>query len=472
MIIRRFYCILNFTIATLVCFGHSQQLGCQHPSNYSDFSLVLINQTLIVTGANMEQLEVWTQDISNGFSTANDCWINHASNTTLDYSPYKNGIAFQYSNTSIAVQAGDNGTPLMSTMAIFDVTTNTWSDPVASIKGTQPVTKARMSVSLNTTTNAAWFYGGRAESSATPNYYNTFYNFDINTNTWNWPTTFYSGGYRPARYGHTSSLISDRLFILGGKTAVHSEDNSWVGASFGDFQNVLVFDTVSHQAITMATIGDIPPARYSFTAVDAPDATSIVLFGGQNVSAETSFDATNDVYVLDTCTLNWTKPEISGIPPIARAGHEAIVYLGRYMVVTMGIQNFDPTTGPVYVNDSAILDMRSWTWINSIPIGPTKNKSVKSSCRFIFPVVVPDDDGGNNMTDTFNPSVVKYTNDDSRTKKLALGLTFGCLGLLVLVTALVIFILRIRRDVDAKQNPRWIPSVLRKKKPITESTTI
>lgn len=71
---------------------------------------------------------MWTQDISNGFSIDNNCWINYVQNTTIDYSPYKNGIAFQYSNTSIAVQAGDNGTPVMSTMAIFDVTTNTWSD--------------------------------------------------------------------------------------------------------------------------------------------------------------------------------------------------------------------------------------------------------------------------------------------------------------------------------------------------------
>lgn len=76
---------------------------------------------------------------------------------------------------------------------------------------------------------------------------------------------------------------SDRLFILGGKTAVYSADNNWVGTSFGDFQSILgklfaliyceinnlaffllVFDTLSHQASTMATIGDIPPARYRF----------------------------------------------------------------------------------------------------------------------------------------------------------------------------------------------------------------
>lgn len=55
---------------------------------------------------------------------------------------------------------------------------------------------------------------------------------------------------------------SERLFIIGGKTAVHSADsNSWVLSS-GDFQSILIYDTAHHQAISMATIGDIPPSRY------------------------------------------------------------------------------------------------------------------------------------------------------------------------------------------------------------------
>ena len=36
-----------------------------------------------------------------------------------------------------------------------------------SLHGNLPTPKARMSVSLNTTTNVAWFYGGRTESSQT-----------------------------------------------------------------------------------------------------------------------------------------------------------------------------------------------------------------------------------------------------------------------------------------------------------------
>jgi N-acetylneuraminic acid mutarotase len=68
----------------------------------------------------------------------------------------------------------------------------------------------------------------------------------------------------------------------------------------------------------------------------APDGKSIIVFGGQNVSSQGTFDAFNDIYVLDTCTLNWSQPQINGNPPSPRAGHEAFVYNNRYMVVLMG----------------------------------------------------------------------------------------------------------------------------------------
>lgn len=66
----------------------------------------------------------------------------------------------------------------------------------------------------------------------------------------------------------------------------------------------------------------------------APDGKSIVVFGGLNTSA-TGFDSSQDVFVLDTCTLSWSKPEVSGDAPVARAGHGAITY-GQYMLVMLG----------------------------------------------------------------------------------------------------------------------------------------
>lgn len=74
----------------------------------------------------------------------------------------------------------------------------------------------------------------------------------------------------------------------------------------------------------------------SFFFYVAPDGKSIVLFGGQSVSSDQTLNATNDVYLLDTCTLNWTHIITKGTPPVARAGHEAISFNNRYMIVMMG----------------------------------------------------------------------------------------------------------------------------------------
>lgn len=197
------------------------------------------------------------------------------------------------------------------------------------------------------------------------------------------------------------------------------------------------------------------------------DGKSIVLFGGQNATDTQTFDATNDIYVLDTCTLNWSQPVISGTPPTARAGHEAIVYRDQYMIVMMGIQNYDSMAGPIYTDDTAILDLKTWTWVNSIP--PASSTVASSStttptCRFTFPVVIPNTDGDDgDYNSNNNATVVSNTNKSPTTTQLAVGITFGILGFLLLTTGAVIFIMRIRRDVDAKQNPRWVPSVFKKR---------
>lgn len=53
MIVRRFDCICFFILMSLLFIEHSEQFECLHPSNYSDFTLVLINNTIIATGGNL-----------------------------------------------------------------------------------------------------------------------------------------------------------------------------------------------------------------------------------------------------------------------------------------------------------------------------------------------------------------------------------------------------------------------------------
>jgi hypothetical protein len=68
---------------------------------------------------------------------------------------------------------------------------------------------------------------------------------------------------------------------------------------------------------------------------EGPDGHSLVLFGGwYQAGAERTFY--NDVWVLDTCTMDWTQQTVSGTAPIGRGGHEA-VRVGNYMIIMGGM---------------------------------------------------------------------------------------------------------------------------------------
>lgn len=71
-----------------------------------------------------------------------------------------------------------------------------------------------------------------------------------------------------------------------------------------------------------------------------------MVFGGINVQQPTDQNdpseadqsghtVSQDLFVLDVCTLSWSTPVVTGTAPSARAGHEAVSY-GNYMLVMMG----------------------------------------------------------------------------------------------------------------------------------------
>lgn len=80
-------------------------------------------------------MEVWQRDVSSGLDVHDNCWTNllddgidqEATNISTAYQPYKHGIGFRVSDSSFAVQAGDNASTVMSSLAYFDLATHAWS---------------------------------------------------------------------------------------------------------------------------------------------------------------------------------------------------------------------------------------------------------------------------------------------------------------------------------------------------------
>ncbi|CAO3590027.1 unnamed protein product [Absidia cylindrospora] len=439
------------------------------PQSYSDFNIVQIESSLYLTGGNPTDSTIWTLDVAEGLDTT-QClpWRDLQQQSA----PYMYGVAFKAPDGNMIVQAGDGGSQNLGNGLKIDRNVNSSSD--VNFQGQAPVVRAEMTASLNETTKQAWYYGGRntqsQQVSGNYSFFNDFYFLDTATNTWNWPIVYYTGGVRPARFGHTSSLLMGQLFILGGKTAIwNTSDASWI-VDVADFRSVLVFDTIINASISMATINDIPQGRIRFSATIAPDGRSIVIFGGKTLEKH-SFIPTNDVFMLDTCTLSWSTPNIQGTPPSARAGHEAIT-IGNYMIIIGGITNVDNNHTLTYANDVAILDMSTWTWVKSIPPGAAsaQQQLINPGCRFDMRISQNDNDGdgsnnGNGRTEDdglpYDSTVVSNPNTNNNIAlKEGLGIGFGIFGLL-LCGGLFFYIRRVRRD-SKTFSPRWLPTILQR----------
>ncbi|ORZ21538.1 hypothetical protein BCR42DRAFT_407774 [Absidia repens] len=449
------------TYAQIICDNNG-------PQSYSDFNIIQIESTLYLTGGNPTDGRLWTLDLAEGLDTT-QClpWGDLQQGSD----PYMYGVAFKAPGDNIIVQAGDGGSQTMGNGMEIDRNTNSWSD--INSRGQAPEVRAEMTASLNATTKQAWYYGGRntqsQQASGNYSYFNDFYFLDTATNTWNWPTVYYTGGVRPSRFGHTSSLLMGQLFILGGKTAIwNTSDLSWI-VDVADFRSVLVFDTIIKASISMATINDIPQGRIRFSATNAPDGRSIVIFGGKTIEKH-SFVPTNDVFILDTCALSWSTPNIQGTPPSPRAGHEAIT-IGNYMIIIGGITNVDNNHTLTYANDVAILDMTTWTWVKSIPPGAASaQQPINPGCRFDMRVSQDDNDDGSNSngnggTDNdglpYDSTVVSNPNtNDNIPLKEGLGIGFGIFGLL-LCGGLFLYIRRLRR-ASKTFSPRWLPTIFQR----------
>ncbi|CEP15558.1 hypothetical protein [Parasitella parasitica] len=162
-----------------------------------------------------------------------------------------------------------------------------------------------------------------------------------------------------------------------------------------------------------------------------------------------------------------TDPVISGIPRTARVGHEAIVYRDQYVNVMMGIQNYDSMAGPIHTDDTAILNLKTWTWVSIISLvvsSSTVAATTTPTCQFTFPVMIPNTGGDGGDYNSNNNAIVEFsTNKSPTTTQLTVSITFGILGFLLLTTGAVIFIMRIRRDVDANRIQDGCPAFFYKR---------
>lgn len=131
-----------------------------------------------------------------------------------------------------------------------------------------------------------------------------------------------AGGAPPhPRGSHSATVIGNKAYVFGGE-----------GLKRKLIDELWTLDLSTMEWDKPLTTGPIPSARSAHTACSFRN-RYIVIFGGGSVA--TCFD---DLAVLDTQTMEWSKPDTEGPTPPPRAGHAAAV-LGSTLYIVGGGNN-------------------------------------------------------------------------------------------------------------------------------------
>lgn len=193
-------------------------------------------------------------------------------------------------------------------------------------------------------TDLVVFGGHSSTGSGTFTYYDDTFALNLENNTWHKVRT---GGDKPsARYGHTASLVGQRIYVFGGR----GED----GAVFKD---LYFLDTSSWCWVRVSTTSPAAP-RARFNHAAALVGNKIVISGGWD--GKNCYD---DLWVFDTDSLIWIKPQMGGRGPTRRHGHTIQLTKSGHLIVFGGCTISEQGL-PQYLGDVRFLDIETMVWDN------------------------------------------------------------------------------------------------------------
>ncbi|KAI9495036.1 hypothetical protein BDB00DRAFT_266955 [Zychaea mexicana] len=213
-----------------------------------------------------------------------------------------------------------------------------------------PPNRKEFSVSLDNQNSRVYVYGGSVNQTIV---WNDLWVLDLSTMAYSQlPSS------DVARYGHTTSLLSNgQLVVIGGVIVTSTGDTGL--ASMGQ---LYIFDTRtstwSMQNTTVTGGGLLPSTRSAHNAVVGAN-DQIVIFGGDSGGDERTRRYINAVALLDTASWTWTVPTAQGIPPSRRSYAAAAILDGTHMTVAFG------ASLNMQYNDINVLSLDSGKWLQT-----------------------------------------------------------------------------------------------------------
>ncbi|ONM33482.1 Acyl-CoA-binding domain-containing protein 4 [Zea mays] len=160
--------------------------------------------------------------------------------------------------------------------------------------------------------------------------------FDPQTCTWSTLRTY--GRSPSSRGGQSVTLVGDTLVVFGGEGH---------GRSLLNDLHILDLETMTWDEFE--TTGTPPSPRSEHAAACFAERYLLIFGGG---SHSTCF---SDLHLLDTQTMEWSRPKQQGVTPESRAGHAGVT-IGEYWFITGGGNSRKG------VSDTLVLNLSTYEW--------------------------------------------------------------------------------------------------------------
>lgn len=164
----------------------------------------------------------------------------------------------------------------------------------------------------------------------------------------------------PPSAGHAAIAHNGSILLIGGHERLERVKNK-----VKDISPLKIFsiETISKRCSVVETSceegleqGPLQRGGHSANLIGS----KVFMFGGENPNRKPN----NELWVLDLQTNTWSKPDVSGAPPEPRSSHTAVTYMERYIVIFGG-----GSVANCY-NDIVILDTQTMSWIRPAMSGP------------------------------------------------------------------------------------------------------
>ncbi len=227
----------------------------------------------------------------------------------------------------------------------------------------------RYEQSLALVSNFVFLFGGNYAG----RYISDTWCLDLENLTWERVVCDEEGDMLPPSAGHVAISHNGSVMLIGGHERLERVKNKVKDISPLKIYSI---ETVSKRCSKVETSceegleeGPLQRGGHSANLIGS----KIFMFGGENPNRKPN----NELWVLDVQTHMWSKPDVSGVPPEPRSSHSAVTYLDRYIIMFGG-----GSVANCY-NDLVVLDTQTMSWIRPTVSGPIPPVRAGHACAVL-----------------------------------------------------------------------------------------